>query len=237
MIKKVEPLSQEQTGADVAMAATKAIAGAVPILGPLFNEALELGFGDLLHRRQKNWQDRVTKAVNDLIAKEISIASLAKDEYFLTVVASLTRTAHLTLRNEKMELLGSVVYTAGTGKHVDDLLRSTFLQLVDRYTPEHVALLKELDNPSSLKNALLRLKAQEAATGKKDDKPDNAQIEHIVPHLIAGADKEVAMEIFRDLGADLLVNRSEGWTYDWGSKKFEPVTTARGQEFLCFLGV
>lgn len=236
-IEKLPAAPAEITKGDIAHRAAKAAAGLVPFAGTAISEVLDHTVRAPAEKRMNNWLVLVEETVNRLIEEieGLTPQGLSQNDAFTTAVISTTRSAMLTERQDKFEVLQSVIHTAGSGFVLDEVLRNTFFATIDRYTPEHVLLLYRCSNSEVLEEAFSRYKSSKLAEIGVDEGHKDAQIELIVPWILTEVDADVATELFSDLHRDRFCRGSEGFAFTFGPNEKLAVSTPRGSEFLRFI--
>lgn len=235
------PLTNDLTTGDVWHALTKATVGAVPVLGPAVSELFQLAITTPAQLRQAQWQASVTEVLKQLIINVdgLSVESLSKNEDFLTAVIATTQIAMKTSRIEKINMLQAVIYRSGSGIELNDFVRNTFLQIVDRYVPDHVVVLRALTKDSAMKQAFEKLKiSQPDKVSTSSNEPgagEHCKIEDLVTCLVDDLDGSFAVELFSDLHRDDLCQGSEGFALSYYKNHLPYIVTDRGKEFLKFV--
>lgn len=224
---------------DIVLSVFKGAAGAIPFLGGALGETINVAIASPAEKRLNEWLMIVADAVNALIEKEgLTAEDLSENEAFVTAVIATTQAALLTTRREKLQILRGVIYQTGRGTVLDEFVQATFLSIVDRYTPEHVVLLRRLADPSSLREGFERLRRESPERiSTSTEEGAYTKIEHLAPHLLEEISSEVAEELFSDLHRDRLCHGSEGFAHALHVEMIDrdaPVTV-RGREFLKFV--
>lgn len=238
---RVAKLSDAPTGrtkGDVVHSAAKAAAGAIPFAGSAISEIIDKTFMSPADARMTNWLKLVTATVNRLIdeVEGLTIENISDNAAFTTAVIATSRTAMITDREEKLSILQCVLHTIGSGYVLDEVLRNTFFMAIDRYTPEHVLLLKRCADNKALIDAYNCYQSSEFADTKKDDSGNEyAQVETIVPWILPETSADIAKEIFSDLHRDRFCRGSEGFACTFTPVHEIPIATVRGEEFLRFI--
>lgn len=228
----------EQSLGDLAHSGAKVIFGLTPFVGGAFSEVFEMAVAAPAGRRMRQWLELVGEAVNDLIdeANGRTAESLGQNEAFVTAAIATTRSAMITTQREKLSILQGVIKTAGSGQVLDEFLRSTFLAAVDRYTAEHVTLLKRCADMHYLDARFEWHRAHNPDEIKvRNDSPSSITIEIFAPTLLPEVPREVATEIFADLHRDRFCLGSDGFAYTFSGGQAQSVATVRGKEFLRFI--
>lgn len=223
---------------DHAVAVSKSIAGAFPFVGPALNELIEAVLLTPAQRRHMEWQTAVTDTINQLIESVdgLSAESLSHDEDFLSALVAASNSAMKTSRHEKIKMLQATLFHTGSGKRLQDFIRSTFFQIVDRYTPEHVALLRAFEQTAPHSEAFERLRIANPDAIKSHAKDgESCNVEDIARYMVPEIEPETAIELFSDLHRDRLCNGSEGFALTYNLNLPPIVITERGRAFLEFV--
>lgn len=140
MSKKITAPTENLSAKDLPLPIMRGLAGLIPFAGSAVSETISLAFSSPAQKREALWQECVTDTINELIEKvdHTSLETLATNESFLTAVISTSKSAMLTQRKEKIKVLKDVLFVSGMGVELHELLLITFLDLVDRYAPEHI---------------------------------------------------------------------------------------------------
>ena len=128
----------------------KASVGALPVVGGSLNEFLAFVIGDPAQERR---DDFMKATLERLIALEGAFNNLRPEELrtneqFQATFIQATRLAVTTASDDKRKLLQNAILNSAIGS-IDEIIRQIFMQLVERLTPLHAALLKLLDDPAA----------------------------------------------------------------------------------------
>jgi len=136
---------------DIGYRATKAGLGVIPFVGGALQEILEMAVGLPSEKRRVAWFKALAVALHDLNSsvEKLTPQALGQNEEFVSVVAKATDIALRNHEAEKLEALRNIVINTASGLSIDVVLRNTFLDLVDRFSPLHIAALKLYDRPAS----------------------------------------------------------------------------------------
>lgn len=126
----------------------KAAVGTLPVVGGPLNEFLAFVIGDPAQERR---DDFMRATLERLIALEATTESLRpeklrENEQFQATFIQAVRLATTTASADKKKLLQNAIINSAMGQ-VDETVRLLFIQMLDRVTPVHAALLAFLDNP------------------------------------------------------------------------------------------
>jgi hypothetical protein len=241
-IDKIARPTESLTNGDVWHAIVKATAGTLPVVGPVVSELFQLAITTPSQLRQSQWHAAVSEVLNNLIAKVegISPESLSKNEEFLTAIMATSSIAMKTAQKEKIKMLQAILYHSGSGTTLEIFVRNTFMQIVDRYVPEHLDLLKLLTEKSSLESAFNKFKAEfPEQVGKNDSgiSGEHCTVERLPKYLVPETIQGWAHELFDDLHRDGLVQGSEGFAFTYSPATELNIVTARGRAFIEFVSI
>lgn len=238
MSKKITAPTKNLSAKDLPLPIMRGLAGLIPFAGSAVSESISLAFSSPAQKREALWQKCVTDTINELIEKvdHTSLETLATNESFLTAVISTSKSAMLTQRKEKIEVLKDVLFVSGMGVELHELLLITFLDLVDRYAPEHILLLRKMTNPTCVNNATIACTRSATIHGIQHEDEngtrDGFQIEKVVPYFLPNIPSDLAQEIFGDLARDGLCHNSQGFAHVLTA---DQSVTDRGRAFLKFI--
>lgn len=197
---------------------------------PAAGSALQVAFNELAGRRLA---DRRTRWLNDLAAKVHELedqvgdfAKLTSEDAFMDALTTAAQIADRTSRADKLEVLRNAVVNSVMPDAPDVDTQQLFFDMIDRFTPTHVRMLKLLSDPPGWFERH-GIPQPNISTG-----PKTAIIEAGMPELAGRRDL-----IDRYAGALTnagLVNQSFSGIMSanglWG-----PATTPLGVEFLAFV--
>lgn len=148
----------KKTAGDYVHAAAKGALSAVPVVGGPLTEVFQAIFGPPLEKRRDAWIQSLAEALEALRKKVdgFSPEALSGNPEFVSTLVSAT---HVALRNhqqEKIDALRNAVLNAALGKLADFDLRSIFLNLTDRLTPLHIAVLSAFRDPGAMQSVATR---------------------------------------------------------------------------------
>lgn len=157
MVEPKEPLppfprsDDQELGYQVANTALSAASAVVPGAGYALQQIVKRFIGSPLEARRSKWFQRVGEGLKELEEKmeSFDLNRLAEDEDFISIVYQTTDAAMRAHREEKREALCNVLLNSAIGYQLDEVLRSTFINYVDRFSPLHLRLLKLLADPSA----------------------------------------------------------------------------------------
>jgi len=141
-----EPLPQP-TVEDVAHAGGKGLLSVIPIVGGVASELLGLLSSPVVQRRD-DWFADLERRLRELEGRVdgFRFDDLAQNEQFVSATLQATQVALRTHQPEKREALRNAVLNISLGKAPVDDRQSVFLNLIDRFTPLHLRVLRFLKN-------------------------------------------------------------------------------------------
>lgn len=152
----------ERTGGDVAHAVVKGSLSGIPFAGGLAAELFELALASPLSKRRDEWMESVAKRLAGIESK---VDSLRDNPVFITTLVQASQIALRSHQEEKLNALRNAVANSASGTAPQDDLQAVFLNLVDRFTPTHLRILKYFQNRTSLDSvSLQRLRDARAVT-------------------------------------------------------------------------
>lgn len=134
---------------DFVLALTKAGISNIPLLGAPLSELMSLLIASPLEKRKEQWLNDIAERL--LVVEEkisgFSIAELADNEQFITCVTTASQIALRNHQKEKLEALKNAVLNSACDIDIEENLQLMFLNIIDRYTPWHLNILRFLDEP------------------------------------------------------------------------------------------
>jgi hypothetical protein len=202
----------------------KSAVGVIPFIGGPLQEILEMAVGLPSAKRQAEWFRSVAEVLQDVCNRVDGLTpeNLGQNEEFQSVVASATEIAMRNHRQEKLEALRNIVKHTAEGLKIDEVLRNSFLSLVDRFSPLHIVVLRLHHNPSSSPEIVA--KAKSMMTGG---------FRHLLVAALPNCSEEVLNQIEADLAAERLIHPSGGMATMQGLMTSH--STTRGTAFLQFI--
>jgi hypothetical protein len=228
----------ERTFGDLMHSTGKAVFGVIPVAGPAITEIFEMVVAAPIEKRRSAWFEMITESINFLLetVEDLTPDLLSKNEAFISAVIATTNSALKTERQEKLKLLQAAVQKIGGGVVLDEVMRNTFLSILDRYTPEYVLLLRKLGDETSQNQAIAKLRKDYPAKVKSSDiDGPYLKVEDLALAIFDGQRSEVIDELFSDLHRDRLCHGSEGFAYTVFLTKERVIVTERGRQFLNFI--
>ncbi len=217
----------EPTGDKVHRVTRVAIA-AIPCLGSTLVETFNAIIEPPMARRKKEWMIQVTEAVNELLEKNIvTEEDLKNNEKFFTSLAHASSVALKNHQKEKIKALRNATINSALPDSPDDATQQMFLNLIDTFTPWHIAFLKLFQDPNQW------------ATNNNHKFP-NMSVGGL-SHLLESAFPQLAKRrefydlIWAELYRSGLVSTQGLHTTMSGSGLYAKRTTAFGNEFVNFI--
>lgn len=136
---------KESTARQLAKATATGAVGAIPGVGSPIAAILGMVLGYGYGQRLEQWRDSVTEAIAELQDKVDQ--SKADDPEFLDTVVAATRAVAATSRQEKLDALRNAVVNTLLPSSPEDDLRLRYIRIIDEMMPEHLQLLRFLDDP------------------------------------------------------------------------------------------
>lgn len=204
----------------VAEAAVSLIPGGAALLNHILQRPLE--------RRLHEWRQGVGEKLRELEqSKGVDVEGLGADPQFIDAVLAATQVALRTSQTEKLKALRNAVLNAALPTRPDETLQQLFIEMVDRFTPWHLRLLKMFHDPAGYMGRVGRTykPAISASLG--------ALIETVFPEL-AGR-RELYDRLWADVHAAMLTDTpslSGMMTPEGATQKR---TNALGDKFLAFI--
>lgn len=146
------PRAEKTSGAvHGAMVAAEAIASALPGVSYASQQLLDHYVRRPLEDRREAWFDRIGEGLKRLEERPEGFDPhrLAGNEEFVSIVFEATQIAMKTHREEKREALRNAVMNTALGLSLDEVVRGTFMSLIDRFSPLHLELLRVSQDPTA----------------------------------------------------------------------------------------
>ncbi|MDZ5447078.1 hypothetical protein U2F26_30905 [Micromonospora sp. 4G57] len=198
----------------------------IPGVGSALQIAMSEGLARRLSERREKWLNQLAEKVFRLEDQIGDFAHLAANDTFVDAVTTAAQIADRTSRKEKLELLRNAAINAVMPSAPDEDLQQLFFDLIARFTPTHVRLLKLLSDPPGWfdRVGIARPSYYSAAR--------SAIIEVGMPEL--NGRKDLIDRYGSGLSTTGLVNGSlNGMMTENGL--WTPATTELGRQFLSFI--
>lgn len=192
---------------------------AIPVLGGPAAELFSALITPPLVKRRDEWLEALAEKL-EALEKRIEgfdAKAIFTNETFVTAVLHASQAALRTHQQEKLHALRNAVLNVAIGRSPDEDLQLLFFELIDRFTPWHLRILKRWSTPRG-----------ELKTGGMTVRQ---LLEETFPELRGR--HEIYEPIVRDLVSHGLINFVTGWE---GTSIDLNETTDFGQKFLRFIG-
>ena len=221
------PKVPKATKGDTAHALVKGGIGAIPGIGSPLAEAFALAIGAPLEKRRQEWMESVAEML-DALSQEVdgvSVEELANDEDFVSTVLAITAVAIRTHQREKLDALRNAIAQAALGKIPDYDERSLLLNILDRMTAMHLAVLRVFADP------------RQVAGAEQLQNFTMASLHQVVMKAIPplGARKDIAELIWRSLSDDGLMSAANYNVSMSGHGLLQKRTTELGDRLIAFV--
>ena len=149
MKKKIEKFPEKEKH-ELVHKSAKALISIVPGVGGPINEFFNNVIASPLEKRKNKWLNNLAEIVNELQDKmnDFSIENLAENELFLTTILQATDIAMKNHKEEKLEMLKSVIQNTALDNTPEEDIQMIFMNYIDELTPWHIKLLKYFQDPS-----------------------------------------------------------------------------------------
>ena len=138
---------QESTG-DIAHAAGRALAGAIPFIGTGAVEVFNKVVTPPIEKRLNEWRVEIGERLTRLEEKgKVDTNELSGNEEFVTITMQATQVALRNHDTEKLEALKNAVINTALNNAPDDFYQRTFLHYIDILTPLHVKFIRLFRDP------------------------------------------------------------------------------------------
>lgn len=197
----------------------------MPYLGGALQEVLDAAIGLPLEKRRAEWLKSIGEALQELCDRidGLTPEALGDNEEFVSVVATATEIALRNHQVEKLEALRNIVINTAAGFTIDDVLRNIFMDLVDRFSPLHIVVLRLHHSPASSPAIVASAKTLMAGS-----------FSHLLKTALPNFKDSVLDQVDTDLVAAGLI---DGGTKAMGTGQglMASHTTERGKAFVRFI--
>ncbi len=215
----------EPSAGDYTHTGVRAVLSLVPVLGGPLVEFFSMVVAPPLERRRDEWfvgiYSRLKKVESQV--KGFKIKKLAKNEEFISTLLYATQVAMRTHHEEKLEALRNIVVNSSLCITAGENFHLIFMNMIDRYTPLHILILRFIENPCIFIPTYRGMKTDELSFA--DDLRDAFRSTFPELHII----DEYYEQIIRDLTSDGLIKLEKVLYRD---KYLKPKITVLGGEFL-----
>jgi hypothetical protein len=221
----------KKSAGDTAHVIVKAALSAVPVAGGPLAELFAYLIDEPVKKRRDDWIEEIASRLEDLRARlgDHFVEQLKDNVSFTTVLLNASQIAVRNHQREKIEALANAVLNTALGMTPDETERAIMLDLVDRLTPTHVALIGLFQDPRRNRAVAERMRSNVLGGGLTQ------VIVTAYPELRGR--NELVNLIWRDLESAHLIGQGGAInTMMTGSGMLEKRTTAFGDRFLAFIG-
>ena len=217
----------ELSTGDYAHASVRAALSTIPFVsGPLV-ELFNLIIAPPLEKRRDKWLCEIYEQLKKL-ERDIDgfkIENLQKNENFISVLLSATQIAMRNHQEEKLEALRNIVINSvfDNTATAHENFQQIYLNIIDRYTPLHILILRFIENPESFIPTYRGMKTNELPFAW--DLRDAFKTTFPELHCI----DEYYEQIIRDLTSDGLIKSEK---VPKREKLMKPKVTELGNQFL-----
>ncbi|MCB2199041.1 hypothetical protein KQI63_06520 [bacterium] len=135
----------QKDGRDIVHAAVAGTTGLIPVAGAAANELYKAIILPAFDKRNQEWQEAVSEALNELLDREIvDYEKLSTDEEFITILIKANFIAWQDQRKEKREALRNAALNSAKGIDIDPDFQQQFLRWIDELTVSHIQILQYL---------------------------------------------------------------------------------------------
>lgn len=144
--------SRKSAGLGALDVATEIVASSLPGIAGLKNVFVEKLVRAPLEKRRAEFHERVAEGLAQLEARldGFNPAALEENESFISAVYEATQAAMRSSVEVKREYLANAVLNVAAGYTLDDVIQASFIQIIARFSVQHVAVLKVYKDPASL---------------------------------------------------------------------------------------
>jgi hypothetical protein len=218
----------EPSAGDYVHAGVRAGLSLAPLIGGPLEEFFSMVVAPPLEKRRQDWLNEIYKRLKKVEkqVKGFKIKKLAENEEFISTLFYATQVAMRTHQKEKHEALRNIVVNSSLQITANENFQVIFMNMIDRYTPLHILVLRFIENPCMFIPTYKGIKSDELSFA--DDLRDAFRATFPELHCI----DEYYEQIIRDLSSDGLI-KSEKILYR--EKMLKPKITVMGDEFLTLI--
>ena len=223
--KDIQPFP-EKDERDFGYLVTRTTAGAMPFIGSGLQEVLDAAIGRPSEKRRVAWFKTIGEALQEVCKQVAGLTpeALGENEKFQDVVAKATDIALRNHHAEKLEALRNIVINTASGISIDDVLKNTFLDLVDRFSPQHIVVLRLNNNPASSPEMVAKAKVMMAGPFRE-----------LLRAAMPGCPENILDQVESDLVAAQLTGSNSKGMQTGGNSLLQSRTTERGNAFIQFI--
>jgi hypothetical protein len=216
--------------------ALKGVASLIPGGGELFGLLTSP-----LARRRDDWMEDLERRLRDLEGhvKGFRFDDLGQDDQFVSATLQATQAALKTHQEEKLEALRNAVLNVASGKETDPDRQTVFIDLVARFTPFHLALLRFFQNPQGYCDS-----KEVISPPDRDNQPIFLLLHDCMPNLVAQTKSPTNLReaagtqfldiVVMDLAGAALITPDLKNVYQ-KPPRYQRWTTHLGDDFLDFI--
>lgn len=138
---------ERRSGADIAHSIVQAGVGAVPVLGSLLTEIIEVSWQPRLERRRAEWLSSLGARLESLAQEVTDVRDRVESDEFLEVFIEAARAAQATHEEEKRDALRNAVINTALEVEESQAWRLIFVNRLADLQPAHLHLLSFLADP------------------------------------------------------------------------------------------
>lgn len=134
-----------ESASDQVYALVRGAIASIPVLGALAAETFGILLVSPYQRRLHAWMEQVTTDLRALGERQhLDLATLTRNDTFVSTLIQATQAAVRTGRQEKLRLLRNAILSAAEDTSIDGDLQNIFVRYVDELTPAHFLFLSYL---------------------------------------------------------------------------------------------
>ena len=219
----------EFSSGDYAHAGVKLLLPLIPVFGGTAAEFFSFVISPPLVKRRDEWLIDIFDRLVSLEEKteRFNIANLSENENFISMLLYATQSAMRTHQKEKLDALKNAVVNSVLIPDIEENMQMIFINIIDRYTPWHLIILKFLDDPRKFGDEKGITYSQYGMGAK------SSILEYANPKL--KGKKEFYGQIVKDLYYNGLINLESLHTTMSENGMFQSNTTKMGKDFLRFI--
>lgn len=204
----------------------KAAIGALPLVGSTAAEFFNFVVGDPAQERRDDFMKGLFDRIVAIEGQpQLTPENLRENEQFQATVVQAVRLASSTASADKKRLLQNAIINSALF-NIDETLRQTLIQILDRISPMHVSLLTFFDNPRNFPAGVARM--QQISMGSI-----HTAIDAALPGIMR--DQIVFDQVMEDLQAWNLADTASTKAIMTSHGTLEPRIKSLGRIFLQFV--
>ncbi|GHC79453.1 hypothetical protein [Limoniibacter endophyticus] len=149
----------KRTKEDFAVAVARGTIASIPIVGGGAVEFFNLVVGDPAQKRRDEFYEKLVTRLGEIEGSidAISPEKLASNEQFQATFIECAQISARTVHESKKELLRNAIINSAIATNMNETVRALFVQFTDRFTVDHIRLLRIYNDPKSVPAAAKRL--------------------------------------------------------------------------------